>query len=173
MSQPCFPPVGPRGSGPPSPAHALCLLPGDHACPRPSPPPGALGPGGSCSLQPPPPTAFTPNGTHLQHLTRDPPQAPSTWEPPTSCSSLARTAAGGHRVHWPRAGQQGLSAPVMPDECPPGAAHQQPEPAAPGEPRGPGGVRRVHQGSCEQRRLGQLGQLLCGGHWGHPVCGCQ
>lgn len=39
-------------------------------------------------------------------------------------------------------------------------AHQQPEPAAPGEFRGPGGVRQRAPGVCEQRRLGQLGQLL-------------
>lgn len=121
----------------------------------------ALWAGWVLALQPPPPTAFTPNGTHLQHLARDPTSgtlylgATNFLFQLSPELQLEATVSTG-----PVLDSRDCLPPVMPDECPqaqPTSNLNQLLLVSPGALVVCGSV---HQGVCEQRRLGQLGQLL-------------
>ena len=112
-------------------------------------------------LQPLPPTAFTPNGTRLQHLARDPTSgtlylgATNFLFQLSPELQLEATVSTG-----PVLDSRDCLPPVMPDECPqaqPTSNLNQLLLVSPGALVVCGSV---HQGVCEQRRLGQLGQLL-------------
>ncbi|MBW01468.1 Plexin-B1, partial [Eschrichtius robustus] len=121
----------------------------------------ALWAGWVLTLQPPPPTAFTPNGTHLQHLARDPTSgtlylgATNFLFQLSPQLQLEATVSTG-----PVLDSRDCLPPVMPDECPQAQPTNNPNQLLLVSPGALVVCGSVHQGVCEQRRLGQLGQLL-------------
>nr|XP_058932952.1 plexin-B1 isoform X1 [Kogia breviceps] len=121
----------------------------------------ALWAGWVLTLQPPPPTAFTPNGTHLQHLARDPTSgtlylgATNFLFQLSPELQLEATVSTG-----PVLDSRDCLPPVTPDECPQAQPTNNPNQLLLVSPGALVVCGSVHQGVCEQRRLGQLGQLL-------------
>ncbi|XP_006873702.1 PREDICTED: plexin-B1 [Chrysochloris asiatica] len=113
------------------------------------------------ALQPPPPAAFTPNGTQLQHLARDPTSgtlylgATNFLFQLSPGLQLEATVSTG-----PVLDSRDCLPPVMPDECPQAQPTNNPNQLLLVSPGALVVCGSVHQGVCEQRRLGQLGQLL-------------
>uniref|UniRef100_A0A2K6SL59 Plexin-B1 n=1 Tax=Saimiri boliviensis boliviensis TaxID=39432 RepID=A0A2K6SL59_SAIBB len=113
------------------------------------------------TLQPHPPAAFTPNGTYLQHLARDPTSgtlylgATNFLFQLSPGLQLEATVSTG-----PVLDSRDCLPPVMPDECPQAQATNNPNQLLLVSPGALVVCGSVHQGVCEQRRLGQLGQLL-------------
>ena len=121
----------------------------------------ALWAGWVLALQPPPPTAFTPNGTRLQHLARDPTSGTLYLGATNFLFQLSPELQLEANVSTgPVLDSRDCLPPVMPDECPqaqPTSNLNQLLLVSPGALVVCGSV---HQGVCEQRRLGRLGQLL-------------
>ncbi|XP_072797302.1 plexin-B1 isoform X1 [Vicugna pacos] len=121
----------------------------------------ALWAGWVLTLQPPPPAAFTPNGTHLQHLARDPASgtlylgATNFLFQLSPELQLEATVSTG-----PVLDSRDCLPPVMPDECPQAQPTNNLNQLLLVSPGALVVCGSVHQGVCEQRRLGQLGQLL-------------
>ncbi|XP_006893002.1 PREDICTED: plexin-B1 [Elephantulus edwardii] len=113
------------------------------------------------TLQPPPPVAFNPNGTHLQHLARDPTSgtlylgATNFLFQLSPGLELEATVSTG-----PVLDSRDCLPPVMPDECPQAQPTNNPNQLLLVSPGALVVCGSVHQGVCEQRRLGQLDQLL-------------
>ncbi|XP_032145583.1 plexin-B1 isoform X2 [Sapajus apella] len=113
------------------------------------------------TLQPHPPAAFTPNGTYLQHLARDPTSgtlylgATNFLFQLSPGLQLEATVSTG-----PVLDSRDCLPPVMPDECPQAQATNNPNQLLLVSPGALVVCGSVHQGVCEQRRLGQLEQLL-------------
>lgn len=121
----------------------------------------ALWAGWVLALQPLPPAAFTPNGTHLQHLARDPTSGTLylgatnflfQLSPELHLESVVSTG--------PVLDSRDCLPPVMRDECPQAQLTDNPNQLLLVSPGALVVCGSVHQGVCEQRRLGQLGQLL-------------
>nr|CAI9700090.1 unnamed protein product [Rangifer tarandus platyrhynchus] len=121
----------------------------------------ALWAGWVLALQPPPPTAFTPNDTRLQHLARDPTSGTLYLGATNFLFQLSPELQLEANVSTgPVLDSRDCLPPVMPDECPqaqPTSNLNQLLLVSPGALVVCGSV---HQGVCEQRRLGHLGQLL-------------
>ncbi|EAW64866.1 plexin B1 [Homo sapiens] len=121
----------------------------------------ALWAGWVLTLQPLPPTAFTPNGTYLQHLARDPTSgtlylgATNFLFQLSPGLQLEATVSTG-----PVLDSRDCLPPVMPDECPQAQPTNNPNQLLLVSPGALVVCGSVHQGVCEQRRLGQLEQLL-------------
>ncbi|XP_053455377.1 plexin-B1 isoform X2 [Nycticebus coucang] len=113
------------------------------------------------TLQLSPPAAFTPNGTHLQHLVRDPTSgtlylgATNFLFQLSPGLQLEATVSTG-----PVLDSRDCLPPVMPDECPQAQPTNNPNQLLLVSPGALVVCGSVHQGVCEQRRLGQLGHLL-------------
>ncbi|KAM6169751.1 plexin-B1 [Rhynchocyon petersi] len=113
------------------------------------------------ALQPPPPAAFTPNGTQLQHLARDPTSgtlylgATNFLFQLSPGLQLEATVSTG-----PVLDSRDCLPPVMPDECPQAQPTNNPNQLLLVSPGALVVCGSVHQGVCEQRRLGQLEQVL-------------
>nr|XP_025844674.1 plexin-B1 [Vulpes vulpes] len=113
------------------------------------------------TLQPPPLAVFTPNGTHLQHLTRDPTSgtlylgATNFLFQLSPGLQLEATVSTG-----PVLDSRDCLPPVMPDECPQAQATNNLNQLLLVSPGALVVCGSVHQGVCELRRLGQLEQLL-------------
>uniref|UniRef100_A0A8D1YNS1 Plexin-B1 n=1 Tax=Sus scrofa TaxID=9823 RepID=A0A8D1YNS1_PIG len=121
----------------------------------------ALWAGWVLTLQPPPPAAFTPNGTYLQHLAQDPTSgtlylgATNFLFQLSPELQLEATVSTG-----PVLDSRDCLPPVMPDECPQAQPTNNLNQLLLVSPGALVVCGSVHQGICEQRRLGQLGQLL-------------
>ncbi|XP_054991158.1 plexin-B1 isoform X1 [Sorex araneus] len=121
----------------------------------------ALWAGWVLSLQSPPPAAFTPNGTNLQHLTRDPASgtlylgATNFLFQLSPGLQLEATVSTG-----PVLDSRDCLPPVMPDECPQAQPTNNLNQLLLVSPGALVVCGSVHQGVCEQRQLGQLGQVL-------------
>ncbi|PNJ31953.1 PLXNB1 isoform 6 [Pongo abelii] len=121
----------------------------------------ALWAGWVLTLQPLPPAAFTPNGTYLQHLARDPTSgtlylgATNFLFQLSPGLQLEATVSTG-----PVLDSRDCLPPVMPDECPQAQPTNNPNQLLLVSPGALVVCGSVHQGVCEQRRLGQLEQLL-------------
>uniref|UniRef100_A0A9L0SCF1 Plexin B1 n=1 Tax=Equus caballus TaxID=9796 RepID=A0A9L0SCF1_HORSE len=121
----------------------------------------ALWAGWVLTLQPPPPAAFTPNGTQLQHMARDPTSgtlylgATNFLFQLSPGLQLEATVSTG-----PVLDSRDCLPPVMPDECPQAQPTNNLNQLLLVSPGALLVCGSVHQGVCEQRRLGQLGQLL-------------
>ncbi|XP_004676267.1 PREDICTED: plexin-B1 isoform X2 [Condylura cristata] len=113
------------------------------------------------TLQPSPPAAFTPNGTHLQHLARDPTSgtlylgATNFLFQLSPGLQLEATVSTG-----PVLDSRDCLPPVMPDECPQAQPTNNLNQLLLVSPGALVVCGSVHQGVCEQRRLGQLQELL-------------
>ncbi|XP_027625116.1 plexin-B1 [Tupaia chinensis] len=121
----------------------------------------ALWAGWVLALQPPPPAAFTPNGTQLQHLARDP--ASGTLY--LGATNFLFQLSAGLQLEatvptGPVLDSRDCLPPVMPEECPQAQPTDNPNQLLLVSPGALVVCGSVHQGVCEQRRLGQLGQLL-------------
>ncbi|XP_033615667.1 plexin-B1 [Fukomys damarensis] len=113
------------------------------------------------ALQPPPPAAFTPNGTHLQHLARDPTSGTLYLGATNFLFQLSpELHLEGMVSTGPVLDSRDCLPPVMPDECPQAQLTNNPNQLLLVSPGALVVCGSVHQGVCEQRRLGQLGQLL-------------
>uniref|UniRef100_G3TMS5 Plexin-B1 n=1 Tax=Loxodonta africana TaxID=9785 RepID=G3TMS5_LOXAF len=105
--------------------------------------------------------AFTPNGTQLQHLAQDPTSGTIYLGATNSLFQLSpglqleATVSTG-----PVLDSRDCLPPVMPDECPQAQLTNNPNQLLLVSPGALVVCGSVHQGVCEQRRLGQLGQLL-------------
>ncbi|XP_007953477.1 plexin-B1 [Orycteropus afer afer] len=113
------------------------------------------------TLQPLPPASFTPNGTQLQHLTRD----PSSGTLYLGATNFLFQLSPGLQLEatvstGPVLDSRDCLPPVMPDECPQAQPTNNPNQLLLVSPGALVVCGSVHQGVCEQRRLGQLGQLL-------------
>ncbi|KAF3829173.1 hypothetical protein GH733_003437 [Mirounga leonina] len=121
----------------------------------------ALWAGWVLTLQPPPPAAFTPNGTHLQHLARDPTSgtlylgATNFLFQLSPGLQLEATVSTG-----PVPDSRDCLPPVMSDECPQAQPTNNLNQLLLVSPGALVVCGSVHQGVCELRRLGQLEQLL-------------
>ncbi|XP_035935149.2 plexin-B1 [Halichoerus grypus] len=121
----------------------------------------ALWAGWVLTLQPPPPAAFTPNGTHLQHLARDPTSgtlylgATNFLFQLSPGLQLEATVSTG-----PVPDSRDCLPPVISDECPQAQATNNLNQLLLVSPGALVVCGSVHQGVCELRRLGQLEQLL-------------
>ncbi|XP_037706109.1 plexin-B1 [Choloepus didactylus] len=121
----------------------------------------ALWAGWVLALQPSPPAAFTPNGTHLQHLAQDPVSgtlylgATNFLFQLSPELQLEATVSTG-----PVLDSRDCLPPVLPDECPQAQPTNNPNQLLLVSPGALVVCGSVHQGVCEQRRLGQLSQLL-------------
>nr|XP_044992908.1 plexin-B1 [Jaculus jaculus]XP_044992909.1 plexin-B1 [Jaculus jaculus]XP_044992910.1 plexin-B1 [Jaculus jaculus]XP_044992911.1 plexin-B1 [Jaculus jaculus]XP_044992912.1 plexin-B1 [Jaculus jaculus]XP_044992914.1 plexin-B1 [Jaculus jaculus]XP_044992915.1 plexin-B1 [Jaculus jaculus]XP_044992916.1 plexin-B1 [Jaculus jaculus] len=113
------------------------------------------------TLQPLPPAAFTPNGTHLQHLARDPSSGTLyvgatnflfQLSPELQLEAMVSTG--------PVNDSRDCLPPVMPDECPQAQPTNNPNQLLLVSPEALVVCGSVHQGVCELRSLGQLRQLL-------------
>ncbi|XP_004368544.1 plexin-B1 [Trichechus manatus latirostris] len=130
------------------PALGLALLP-------------ALWAGWVLALQSPPPAAFTPNGTQLQHLTRD----PTSGTLYLGATNFLFQLSPGLQLEaavstGPVLDSRDCLPPVMPDECPQAQLTNNPNQLLLVSPGALVVCGSVHQGVCEQRRLRQLEQLL-------------
>ncbi|XP_058144446.1 plexin-B1 isoform X2 [Dasypus novemcinctus] len=121
----------------------------------------ALWAGWVLALQPPPPAAFTSNDTQLQHLARDPVSgtlylgATNFLFQLSPGLQLEATVSTG-----PVLDSRDCLPPVLPDECPQAQPTNNANQLLLVSPGALVVCGSVHQGVCEQRRLGQLGQLL-------------
>ncbi|MBZ3877344.1 Plexin-B1 [Sciurus carolinensis] len=113
------------------------------------------------TLQPSPPAVFTANGTHLQHLVRDPTSgtlylgATNFLFQLSPELQLEATVSTG-----PVLDSRDCLPPVMSDECPQAQPTNNSNQLLLVSPGALVVCGSVHQGVCEQRSLGQLGQLL-------------
>ncbi|XP_004704039.1 plexin-B1 [Echinops telfairi] len=117
--------------------------------------------GWALTLQPPAPAAFTPNNTQLQHLARDP--ASGTLY--LGATNFLFQLSPGLQLEaavstGPVLDSRDCLPPIMPDECPQAQPTNNPNQLLLVSPGALVVCGSVHQGVCEQRRLGQLGQLL-------------
>ncbi|XP_066207914.1 plexin-B1 isoform X2 [Saccopteryx leptura] len=117
--------------------------------------------GWALTLQPPPPAAFIPNGTHLQHLARDPTSGTIYLGATNFLFQLspglqleAMVATG------PVLDSRDCLPPVVHDECPQAQPTNNPNQLLLVSPGALVVCGSVHQGVCEQRGLGQLERLL-------------
>lgn len=113
------------------------------------------------SLQPPPPAAFTPNGTYLQHLARD----PTSGTIYLGATNFLFQLSPGLQLEatvptGPVLDSRDCLPPVVPDECPQAQPTNNLNQLLLVSPGALVVCGSVHQGVCEQRRLGQLEQLL-------------
>ncbi|XP_073086650.1 plexin-B1 isoform X2 [Manis javanica] len=121
----------------------------------------ALWAGWVLSLQHPQPAAFTANGTRLQHVVRDPTSgtlylgATNFLFQLSPGLQLEATVATG-----PVLDSRDCLPPVVPDECPHAQPTNNPNQLLLVSPGALVVCGSVHQGVCEQRRLGRLEQLL-------------
>ncbi|XP_076985529.1 plexin-B1 [Tamandua tetradactyla] len=121
----------------------------------------ALWAGWVLTLQHPPPAAFIPNGTHLQHLARDPITgtlylgATNFLFQLSPELQLEATVSTG-----PVLDSRDCLPPVQPSECPQAQPTNNPNQLLLVSPGALVVCGSVHQGVCEQRRLGQLNHLL-------------
>ncbi|KAK2509507.1 hypothetical protein MC885_005673 [Smutsia gigantea] len=121
----------------------------------------ALWAGWVLSLQHPQPAAFTANGTRLQHMVRDPTSgtlylgATNFLFQLSPGLQLEATVATG-----PVLDSRDCLPPVVLDECPHAQPTDNPNQLLLVSPGALVVCGSVHQGVCEQRRLGQLEQLL-------------
>uniref|UniRef100_G1SGF5 Plexin-B1 n=1 Tax=Oryctolagus cuniculus TaxID=9986 RepID=G1SGF5_RABIT len=121
----------------------------------------ALWAGWVLALQPPPPAAFTPNGTNLQHLARDPTSGTLYLGATNFLFQLSPGLQLEAEVSTgPVLDSRDCLPPVMPDECPQAQSTNNPNQLLLVSPGALVACGSVHQGVCEQRRLGQLQQLL-------------
>lgn len=121
----------------------------------------ALWAGWVLTLQPLPPAAFTPNGTYLQHLARD----PTSGTLYLGATNFLFQLSPGLQLEasvstGPVLDSRDCLPPVMPDECPQAQPTNNPNQLLLVSPGALVVCGSVHQGVCEQRRLGQLEQLL-------------
>uniref|UniRef100_A0A8C4LSN1 Plexin B1 n=1 Tax=Equus asinus asinus TaxID=83772 RepID=A0A8C4LSN1_EQUAS len=121
----------------------------------------ALWAGWVLTLQPPPPAAFTPNGTQLQHMARD----PTSGTLYLGATNFLFQLSPGLQLEatfstGPVLDSRDCLPPVMPDECPQAQPTNNLNQLLLVSPGALLVCGSVHQGVCEQRRLGQLGQLL-------------
>ncbi|KAM5292343.1 plexin-B1 isoform 2-T2 [Ctenodactylus gundi] len=113
------------------------------------------------TFQPLPPAAFTPNGTYLQHLARDPTSgtlylgATNVLFQLTPELQLEAMVSTG-----PVLDSRDCLPPVIPTECPQAELTDNPNQLLLVSPGALVVCGSVHQGVCEQRRLGKLDQLL-------------
>ncbi|XP_007533648.1 plexin-B1 isoform X1 [Erinaceus europaeus] len=113
------------------------------------------------ALQPPPPAAFTPNDTHLQHLAQD----PSSGTLYLGATNFLFQLSPGLQLEatvstGPVLDSRDCLPPVVPEECPQAQPTNNLNQLLLVSPGALVVCGSVHQGVCEQRRLGQLGQLL-------------
>lgn len=123
----------------------------------------ALWAGWVLSLQPlpPPPASFTPNGTNLQHLAQD----PDTGTLYLGATNFLFQLSPGLQLEatvstGPVLDSRDCLPPVMPDECPQAQPTNNLNQLLLVSPGALVVCGSVHQGVCEQRHLGQLGQVL-------------
>ncbi|XP_004581491.2 plexin-B1 [Ochotona princeps] len=121
----------------------------------------ALWAGWVIALQPPPPAAFTPNGTQLQHLARDPTSGTLYLGATNFLFQLSPGLQLEAQVSTgPVLDSRDCLPPVLPDECPQAQPTNNPNQLLLVSPGALVVCGSVHQGVCEQRRLGQLEHLL-------------
>ncbi|KAF6313315.1 plexin B1 [Rhinolophus ferrumequinum] len=113
------------------------------------------------TLQPPPPAAFTPNGTYLQHLAQD----PTSGTIYLGATNFLFQLSPGLQLEatvptGPVLDSRDCLPPVVPDECPQAQPTNNLNQLLLVSPGALVVCGSVHQGVCEQRRLGQLEQLL-------------
>ncbi|GAB5568031.1 plexin-B3 isoform X2 [Prionailurus iriomotensis] len=121
----------------------------------------ALWAGWVLTLQPPPPAAFTPNGTHLQHLARDPTSGTLYLGATNFLFQLSPELQLEATVPTgPVLDSRDCLPPVMPDECPQAQPTNNLNQLLLVSPGALVVCGSVHQGVCELRHLGQLERLL-------------
>lgn len=113
------------------------------------------------TLQPPPPAAFTPNGTYLQHLAQD----PTSGTIYLGATNFLFQLSPGLQLEaavptGPVLDSRDCLPPVVPDECPQAQPTNNLNQLLLVSPGALVVCGSVHQGVCEQRRLGQLEHLL-------------
>ncbi|XP_006909115.1 plexin-B1 isoform X2 [Pteropus alecto] len=121
----------------------------------------ALWAGWVLTLQPPPPAAFSPNDTFLQHLARD----PSSGTIYLGATNFLFQLSPGLQLEatvptGPVLDSRDCLPPVVPEECPQAQLTNNLNQLLLVSPGALVVCGSVHQGVCEQRRLGQLEQLL-------------
>lgn len=113
------------------------------------------------ALHAPPPAAFTPNGTHLQHLARDPASGTIYLGATNSLFQLSPELQLEATVPTgPVLDSRDCLPPVVRDECPQAQPTDNPNQLLLVGPEALVVCGSVHQGVCEQRALGHLEQLL-------------
>lgn len=113
------------------------------------------------TLQSPVPAAFTANGTHLQHLARD----PTTGTLYVGATNFLFQLTPGLQLEavvstGPVNDSRDCLPPVIPDECPQAQPTNNPNQLLLVSPEALVVCGSVHQGICELRSLGQIRQLL-------------
>lgn len=113
------------------------------------------------TLQSPVPAAFTANGTHLQHLARD----PATGTLYVGATNFLFQLSPGLQLEavvstGPVNDSRDCLPPVIPDECPQAQPTNNPNQLLLVSPEALVVCGSVHQGICELRSLGQIRQLL-------------
>lgn len=113
------------------------------------------------TLQSPVPAAFTANGTHLQHLARD----PTTGTLYVGATNFLFQLSPGLQLEavvstGPVNDSRDCLPPVIPDECPQAQPTNNPNQLLLVSPEALVVCGSVHQGICELRSLGQIRQLL-------------
>lgn len=113
------------------------------------------------TLQFPVPAAFTANGTHLQHLARD----PTTGTLYVGATNFLFQLSPGLQLEavvstGPVNDSRDCLPPVIPDECPQAQPTNNPNQLLLVSPEALVVCGSVHQGICELRSLGQIRQLL-------------
>ncbi|XP_054585691.1 plexin-B1 [Eptesicus fuscus] len=121
----------------------------------------ALWAGWALALQPLPPEAFAPNGTHLQHLARD----PASGTIYLGATNFLFQLSPGLQLEatvptGPVLDSRDCLPPVVPEECPQAQPTDNPNQLLLVSPGALVVCGSVHQGVCEQRGLGQLARLL-------------
>nr|KAF6420994.1 plexin B1 [Molossus molossus] len=121
----------------------------------------ALWAGWVLTLQPSPPAAFTPNGTHLQHLARD----PTSGTIYLGATNFLFQLSPGLQLEatvptGPVLDSRDCLPPVVFDECPQAQPTNNLNQLLLVSPGALVVCGSVHQGVCEQRGLGELQQLL-------------
>lgn len=113
------------------------------------------------TLQSPVPAAFTANGTHLQHLARD----PATGTLYVGATNFLFQLSPGLQLEavvstGPVNDSRDCLPPVIPDECPQAQPTNNPNQLLLVSPEALVVCGSVHQGICELRSLGRIRQLL-------------
>lgn len=113
------------------------------------------------TLQSPVPAAFTANGTHLQHLARD----PTTGTLYVGATNFLFQLSPGLQLEavvstGPVNDSRDCLPPVIPDECPQAQPTNNPNQLLLVSPEALVVCGSVHQGICELRSLGRIRQLL-------------
>lgn len=121
----------------------------------------ALWAGWALALQPLPPVAFAPNGTHLQHLARD----PASGTIYLGATNFLFQLSPGLQLEatvptGPVLDSRDCLPPVVPEECPQAQPTDNLNQLLLVSPGALVVCGSVHQGVCEQRGLGQLARLL-------------